>query len=130
MNGGEFMFGNYVLYGPDNELACIKELNKETVVFICGDTDTYDQVKPIPLTEEWLLRFGFYAEDETTWWDIKPRQIGNLAKLKIHNFNPISETGIFLDDKYGIHIKHVHQLQNLYLLVRGKKLKIKINETN
>lgn len=67
-------------------------------------------LKPIPLTEQWLLKFG-------------------LSNRKIWVFE------IFGDNHRGFHIsseggewlfiKYVHQLQNLYFALTGEELKVK-----
>lgn len=65
------------------------------------------ELKPIPITEEWLLKFGFEG------WDIDNYTLiltnGNFFKLEC--LDPIA-TNIF----------YVHQLQNLYFALTGKEL--------
>jgi hypothetical protein len=70
--------------------------------------------KPIDLTEEWLLRFGF--EDA-----------GCLRfKKGIWDVAFMSDSTIYFRfDKQNIaELKHVHQLQNLYFALTGKELTI------
>jgi len=73
--------------------------------------------KPIPLTEEWLLKFGF-------------EKIGRNFTTK-DNFviwlSLSSETYQFRLHGYGkdIEIKFVHQLQNLYYALTNEELKLK-----
>lgn len=73
-------------------------------------------VNPIPITEEWLLKFGF-------------EKIENLDCLEFYKDDVsffINLNGIYL--KYvtaRIHIKHIHQLQNLYFDLTGEELTIK-----
>lgn len=77
---------------------------------------------PIPLTEEWLLKFGFQAR----------YTIGHSAQYYI-NENPVTHDWMLSilwlegDDcpfyKNGHHkIKYVHQLQNLYFALTGEEL--------
>jgi len=77
----------------------------------CRDLD----IDPIPLTEEWLLKFGFVKHKTT---DIYP----TFAK-QMFNWND----GILYIIGYGFmnHIKHVHQLQNLYFALTGEELVVK-----
>ena len=87
-----------------------------------GTIDCYgDSCKPIPLTEEWLLRFGF---EYSTMGIFKIKDFvvvkweGEDAEFRQWNANsgePRSTT----------YIKHVHQLQNLYFALTGKELEIK-----
>jgi hypothetical protein len=76
--------------------------------------------RPIPLTEEWLLKFGF--EEEYS-------QLTNIYKYFLPNtpfgycqgkFNVFTQTGCF-----SVETKHVHQLQNLYFALTGEELILK-----
>jgi hypothetical protein len=71
--------------------------------------------KPIPLTEEWLLKFGFEKNITT---DLYP-----TFSYDILNVND----GIVYVLNYGFvnHIKYVHQLQNLYFTLTREELKLK-----
>ena len=82
-----------------------------------NDPPIEEMFKPIPLTEEWLLKFGF-------------KQFGdNSCKIKTLHGN------IYVDyfrnvcypgNNFSIHkFKYVHQLQNLYLALTGNELEIK-----
>jgi hypothetical protein len=115
MKANELRIGNFV--SIDGVLKPIK-------VFIIDTTETSvnTKYKPIPLTEEWLLKFGFvynidsyykrHTESETNFdWDI--------------------ETGLYIIDDNGLvlkdisHIEYVHQLQNLYFALTGEELEVK-----
>lgn len=69
----------------------------------------------IPLTEEWLIKFGFvlyggadkFADRDDFW------QIEN------------DEHGGWYCDHLELSIKHVHQLQNLYFALTNEELTIK-----
>jgi hypothetical protein len=82
-----------------------------------------DDVKPIPLTEEWLLKFGFDKCLNGFWC---PKE---LLNVKISKF---SVTQIFLSgsdtDLAFNGTEHVHQLQNLYFALTGEELTIKGGE--
>jgi hypothetical protein len=67
--------------------------------------------EPIPLTEEWLLKFGFEEWDKNAW------QKG--FDLSIHKID-----SIFWYNNNGINvlIKYVHQLQNLCFALTGEEL--------
>jgi hypothetical protein len=66
-----------------------------------------DDLKPIELTEEWLIKFGFkkFVPDF-----INP-------SLLIRN-----TTEGFKIIRHGIMVNHLHQLQNLYFALTGKEL--------
>jgi hypothetical protein len=87
-----------------------------------------NECSPIPLTEEWLLKFGFKTRVT----------IGHSVQYFI-GINPITRDWLFdilwLEDyKYPFYrnghfeIKHVHQLQNLYFALTNEELTIKQEE--
>ena len=75
-----------------------------------------DYINPIPLTEEWLLKFGFhYTNDE---WIV-------LFWVNGRVIFTIEYTGkIFIEEKTRVHLKYVHQLQNLYFALTEDELSI------
>tara|TARA_R110000772_G_scaffold99393_1_gene199295 strand:+ start:42 stop:404 length:363 start_codon:yes stop_codon:yes gene_type:complete len=113
MKANELRIGNYYIDIDDKltELSgyelyemTIKE-NTESL----GETE----FRPIPLTEEWLVKFGF--EKLEGWDDMYYFKIGYF---QIYEYNV---SGYEYDD---FNIKHVHQLQNLYFALTGEELKI------
>jgi len=74
--------------------------------------------QPIPLTEEWLIKFGFNAVGDEYWTNdyvkipIEEKRLGGTMLLTPY-------TG------YAKELKHVHQLQNLYHALTGEELTIK-----
>ncbi|AGO48415.1 hypothetical protein Phi10:1_gp074 [Cellulophaga phage phi10:1] len=82
-------------------------------------TEFIDYLQPIPLTEEWLLKFGFKRNEPYCFIGIKKRiQLINIGNkyFRLYYYN----TSIKID------IAHVHQLQNLYFALTGEEL-IKTN---
>jgi hypothetical protein len=113
MEAKDLRIGNYYLDINDN-LSEISgyELWQMTTKENKGNLGIMEY-QPIPLTEDWLLKFGFEG------WD--------LGKYTI-----ILTNGNFFDFQNGLegvpiakNIKHVHQLQNLYFALTGEELKIK-----
>jgi hypothetical protein len=77
---------------------------------------------PIPLTEEWLVKFGINNVSQTNWI---------YYQTKIGYYNITIENGVFKfwladcdDCGYSIDIISVHQLQNLYFALTGEELTI------
>ena len=76
--------------------------------------------QPIPLTEEWLEKFGF--EENTLIFfrnvnkDFTFKIVANGSKF---NFVP------HFAQKWDVELKSVHQLQNLYFCLCGEELEIK-----
>jgi hypothetical protein len=71
-----------------------------------------DKLKPIPLTEEWLLKFGF---DKIDFQFIK-------NGIKLFPIRDLYYRGNF---PIKSDIKYVHQLQNLFFALTGEELTIK-----
>jgi hypothetical protein len=86
-----------------------------------------EYLKPIPLTEEWLFKFGFHLRDgfsNTFKLNVEKHQydcaqITYSEKEGLLRFSNGEEKGTTLIP----HIKYVHQLQNLYFALTGKELK-------
>ena len=90
---------------------------------IKDDLRDYIVQKPIPLTEEWLLKFGFEDNDIKGYYTNESLNINydwNNTEGRYYyiDFNKISQLLI----KSSQHIKSVHQLQNLYFALTGKEL--------
>lgn len=120
MKSNELRIGNYIYSLETQNHQRITGLLEEQPFFdaITFDYPNYDEIEPIPLTEEWLLKFGFEKKGKRIskgWfylWDENGIIVFALAEM--HN-----EIGQYLN------IKHVHQLQNLYFALTGEKLTIK-----
>ena len=77
--------------------------------------------KPIPLTEEWLLKFGFKYDDQE-------KEFLGLPVLSITFYSDCSNnfsTVEFNVRNSRVKIKYVHQLQNLYWCLTNKELILK-----
>jgi hypothetical protein len=94
-----------------------------------------EDYEPIPLTEEWLERFGFENGANKNYKSIKlPKTSIKDAYLFVNYVTdsrlPYARRGIALVDDFeeeteisiDIEIKHVHQLQNLYFAITGVEL--------
>jgi len=76
---------------------------------------TLKQLKPIPLTEEWLLRFGF-EKDANKY---------SLSDFRFHIEEPCNFNGLLFCDGFRViteKIQYVHQLQNLYYALTTQEL--------
>ena len=83
------------------------------------------ELKPIPLTEEILLKAGFYKHSELVGWDwfSKGGVAIKMCPLKNGSFIPVYYNG----DGY-MFIEHVHQFQNLIFALKRKELKLTIKD--
>lgn len=111
MKANELRIGNYL-----NTVNGVKRVSDISVDRYCWFTD--NQCEPIPLIEEWLLKFGFV--NQNYGWNIKDFGLfdHNYKKGELNLKLNASEVPI-------IEIKHVHQLQNLYFALTGEELEIK-----
>lgn len=75
-------------------------------------------VDPIPLTEDWLLKFDFSpigTSSHTEYYSIED-----------HDFTFSFENGVLvLDNQLNIKLQFVHQLMNLFFALTGTELTIK-----
>lgn len=77
-----------------------------------------DRIKPIPLTEEILLKCGFYQENGVMSYatqDYSSVKITYETLAKYYRLYP-----------YTYRIDYLHQLQNLYFDLTGEELEVKL----
>lgn len=101
MKANELRIGNYVFN---------KAHERKQLTEVYSDCSVYE---PIPLTEEWLLKFGFELNDgvyKKKGWAIFLRK----------------EDDGFLVSRYGRHIhlgvQYIHRLQNLWYELTDEEL--------
>ena len=108
MKANELRIGNYVFDNLGGTLK-IKGINENSDI---------SHIKPIPLTEQWLFKFGFDSCINGFWC---PKE---LLNVKISKF---SVTQIFISgsdtDLAFNGTEYVHQFQNLYFALTGEELK-------
>lgn len=109
MNAKELRIGFYYMYNGS-----VFEMDRTTLsrILILGDEYEYE---PIPLTEEWLIKFGFikntrFYRHPKTMWDY------SLIDNELELFSGWD------GDTYTVSCKYVHQLQNLYFALTGQEL--------
>jgi len=125
MKASELRIGNYVWedYGGDYVVTSIHNKFFGTIGLTKPSFKTegvylVDEIKPILLTEEWLLKFGF--EPKGT----EPIMFTNGR----YNYFPSSKYFGNTRNNGGLihsNVRHVHQLQNLYFALTGEELTIK-----
>ena len=89
--------------------------------------DGGDELFGIPLTEEWLLKFGFVEENYSYVKGVHQQVFSGLMKF---DFNERLNNWEFSIGNYNdlTRILYVHQLQNLYFALTSEELIIKDNE--
>lgn len=86
-------------------------------------------IEPIPLTEEWLERFGCKKQTSSA------KGIGEFDWYELPNGMDLvwvlsSKCWVRIETVESVTIKHVHQLQNLYFALTGEELNQNKDEKN
>jgi hypothetical protein len=125
----EFRIGNLVKY--DGRIfkmysICPDYPFLDTTEFGVGVVEWKD-IEAIPLTEDWLLKFGFkQLKENNSYPEDFAKIIYDNGRMRIYG-NTIE--WIESNDDYFFKIintpKFVHQLQNLYFALTGEELEIK-----
>ena len=116
MKATELRIGNWVFdtSEKDNEPNVPRIVNEPITKQRCS------WYEPIPLTEEWLLKFGFNKLSDI--WEFWKNSGWDLRQHKLENNWWLFYNGQDLD---CVRIDYVHQLQNLYFALTGEELTIK-----
>jgi hypothetical protein len=117
MKANELRIGNWIQDGNEFEQITIDHLN-----CLNSGRCEYD---PIPLTEEWLLNFGF---EKTHLFDTVLYISNTNFHISFNNSiyqlnykeNPKSQWFPVCKD-----LRYIHQLQNIYFALTGEELTIK-----
>lgn len=117
MKSTELRIGNYVneWWCADNKYY-VKKLDIN--LFRCVIED-WTEWEPIPLTEEWLVKFGFEPNIYNDEFELYPLTFDC-------EYTDEGSWNISYDSyPLSTEIKHVHQLQNLYFALTGEELTLK-----
>ena len=122
----ELRIGNTV--SVDGLFITVESINSEGInIFVDDDVlieyasfgdDDY-HVKPIELTEEWLIKFGFELNVDGYWID-RNNIVFDMGCLCIGNYFESEKDHYQL---VGAEITHVHSFQNGYMFLTGEELK-------
>lgn len=119
----ELRIGNY-LFDRNNRLCQVKELSESITAPAIKGARTSLPNKPIPLSEDVLLRLGFEIDSvdrPILYADYKVMNpITHDYMIELKNV----DTGWFYRNGY-FKIDYVHQLQNLYFALCGEELTFK-----
>jgi hypothetical protein len=153
MTTKDLRIGNYVtdqFYGSFKKVITVESINQRGInLEPADDGKPYGMHSPtidveyefkhldgIPLTEEWLIKFGFEKVDVSPFETIKLRYWAKDALLLFFNEPPSQPENTYLVG-YGSHIMgvysvnksrwidSVHTLQNVYFGFLGKDLTLK-----
>lgn len=117
----ELRIGNYITYDPKYNIPTqIKEIYEYGVHTGYKKAISYDNIHPIELSEDWLIRMGWKR---------------SLNSYCFGTINEYGRFGVFIEEPYKGTFKlestdvpqkvyYVHQLQNLYYSLTGSELTI------
>ena len=110
MKAEELRIGNYIsdIHASKTFYEAVKKISDDRVFY--GNFHSHPKdLKPIPITEEWLLKFGFEYVNHTF------RKHKFCVNLKENELYILTET-------HRVYIEYVHQLQNLYFALTNQEL--------
>lgn len=127
MKATELRIGNYVdCFGLSKVISVRpkkvkleKERKKDGIIIENAPYFSLD-LKPILLSEEWLLKFGFEIVFIEGFKHLKI-EIGDNYLLLMER-NDLPKYSFWIDNLNLGFVKHVHQLQNLFFALTGKEL--------
>jgi hypothetical protein len=119
MKYNEVRIDNWVRWnGPhhkeDARIVCI---GKEEVMFVCGDTALYNELRPIKLTKKLLKQIGCDHAGKD-WQGIDTFDLNGLC-IEVNGKE-------YYEFHSGTPLQSLHQLQNLYYQLKGEDLKINL----
>lgn len=120
----ELRIGNYITY--QGEQITVEGVSVSGYLYHSkGQFDgsigsAYVPFKPIPLTEEWLVKFGF---EKTRDYNLSTKP--KMYKIFKLSLRLMANEYTFCYENSFRKIEYVHQLQNLYFALTGEELILK-----
>ena len=123
MKAKELRIGNFLR--TPNGINHVSGIQDREVVEVGEIGYVIEMVKPIPLTEEWLEKFGFetYTTEKSKVYKLGNFMVTYVLKGRFAGNKYLKAFNISFSE-FG-HIEHVHTLQNLYFALTGEELQIK-----
>jgi hypothetical protein len=129
MNAKDFRIGNYIHYHIEDRMDERKEWDELSQIdyddLRCLTTyEDNSEYRPIPLTEEWLLKFGFVSERTAFLMGFHNKLFSGLISVeydKLVQMHIIS-IGEFKDIT---RVAFIHELQNVIHALTGEELILK-----
>jgi hypothetical protein len=108
----------YPIYGLSEEAPFL-----DTIEFGSGVLEWKD-INPVPITEDWLLRFGFNYDANDDWYVLDCGtgvSFSHIIDGLTHYFSSLEMVWADVLQE----IKYVHQFQNLHFALTGEELEVK-----
>jgi hypothetical protein len=120
----ELRIGNYVYDDTTKLVDTVWGIKPDRRNHVMVNDTEIESIKPIPLTEQWLIDFGFTTCDDSWFYSL---ELGdNLDSFKIcalYTNEVLNGSFALLNCRAcSVRFNHVHQLQNLYFALTGKEL--------
>jgi hypothetical protein len=110
---------NFTFYGL-TEVNSVYSFDYKTVKITNDVSYQIEMVTAIPLTDEWLIKFGFEEKYKDRlingFWNGGYCIENNYFNKQLFDFNH--------QDVNLVSVRYVHQLQNLYFALTGKELSV------
>jgi hypothetical protein len=118
----ELRIGNYVLV--DESLQRIAAINRTTASTLEAEENNgnvsehnLDNIEPVPLTDDIIKQCGFAFHDYFKFWQLITTGIRSEM-----NISPDYEVIDFMRKPILKRLTSLHQLQNIYYLLKGREL--------
>lgn len=123
----EIRIGNYVLAGEKQQQISMIDQRSSTAALVPVDRTTagaeypLENIMPVALTDDVLKQCGFAYHDYFKFWQLIEGSDGDRSEMDIDtDYNLID----FMRKTIVKKIASLHQLQNLYFLLKGKELTV------
>jgi hypothetical protein len=123
IKANELRIGNKVDYYGN--IVTINYINDTDVGFsdyVPFDYPLLDEINPVPITEDRLVRFGF-KRDTKYDWELKVNGVIFYGMVDNRQYDYLNSIFILNLPDSKINIHHIHQLQNLYYALTGEEMK-------
>lgn len=126
MEAKELRIGNYLRDMVSKTTLEVIELTKDDIVTYVIDRNKFPLkegwgLEPIPLTEEWLLKFRFDKRYHTDSNDCYYHQDSDITLFLKSDVRGINFPYVMIN-RETIKVEFVHQLQNLYFAIKRHEL--------
>lgn len=109
MKANELRIGNLIMWNDTQT-----KVTPEHLTMLLGKHSF--RAAGVPLTKEWIEKFGFVDEDNKTWQNEIALYPAHIT-VGGYNYN-----ASFFEHHNLINVQYVHQLQNLYYALTGEEL--------
>jgi hypothetical protein len=141
MKANELRIGNWAeyLYNPlddeGNPEWKPEKIDQRDITYLCEHPDE-DEYRPIEITDEWLVNFGFEpmyntpSEHNPFFKRILPNKGMEIYPPSKDRRIPCYQfiCGGIRSQSFPVNIQYVHQLQNLYFSLTGEELILEIKD--